>query len=353
MTRQAVERRRVVVGGAPVAYTAVGDGPPLLLVHGLGGSGRWWVRNVEPLSHHFRVYTVDLVGFGGSRGRRQFVLDQAAATIRDWMDAVGIQRAHLVGHSMGGFIAVEFAVDYPERLDHLVLVAAAALPLGRRPLGHALALAILLRTLPLDFLPTLLWDGLRAGPVTLLRAARSLVASSAREKLASIQAPTLVVWGAGDALVPVSLGQEIAQVVPGARLEVLQRAGHNPMWDQAALFNHLLLQFLREPARQTASSRAKGAPLTTGIPLAPTHAMKEDTSMPSRDARRPSHNPLPELRESHQEHGEDELTRTSPSGGIEVRILHDRDDPPLNEQIRRTADHMGEPAHGTTPTPPA
>ena len=75
--------------------------------------------------------------------------------------------------------------------------------------------------------------------------------------------------------------------------------------------------------------------------------------MPSRDARRASRNPIPELRESHEEHGEDELTRTSPSGGIEVRILHDRDDPPLNEQIRRTADSMGEPARGTNPTPPA
>ena len=92
--------RLAKVGPLTVHYEVTGEGPPLVLVHGLSGSGRWWAYNVPSLAKHFRVYNVDLVGFGRSRGQR-LVLQEAAGWLAEWLQMTGITQAHLVGHSMG------------------------------------------------------------------------------------------------------------------------------------------------------------------------------------------------------------------------------------------------------------
>jgi alpha-beta hydrolase superfamily lysophospholipase len=102
------ERRRLRVDEAFISYEVAGDGQPLVLVHGLGASGRWWARNVRGLSRHFRVYVIDLIGFGWSGGQ-SFALENASAYLAKWMDAVGIDRASFVGHSMGGYIVADLA----------------------------------------------------------------------------------------------------------------------------------------------------------------------------------------------------------------------------------------------------
>jgi pimeloyl-ACP methyl ester carboxylesterase len=236
------ERRRLDVGGARVHYRVGGAGPPVVLVHGLSGSGRWWRRNAGALAARFRVFAVDLVGFGRSRG--PFRLAEAADVLRDWMGRVGVHRAHVVGHSMGGYIAAELATGADAPVDRLVLVDAAAFPLGWHPVRHAVGLARAVRYMAPSFLPVLAADAVRAGPWTLFRAAREAVESDLEARCEGVRAPTLVVWGEHDCVVPPAFGRRLAACLPDGELVVIEGAGHNPMWDRPGPFNRAVLDFL-------------------------------------------------------------------------------------------------------------
>ena len=240
-----LERRHLDVRGARVHYRVGGAGPPVVLVHGLSGSGRWWRRNVGALAARFRVFAVDLVGFGRSRG--PFALAEAAGVLRDWMGRVGLGRAHVVGHSMGGYVAADLAAGPDAPVDRLVLVDAAAFPLGWRPVRHAVGLARAVRYMHPTFLPVLAADALRAGPRTLFRAAREAVESDLEARCAEVRAPTLVVWGEHDRVVPIDVGRRLAACLPDAELVVIDGAGHNPMWDRPEPFNRAVLDFLGRP----------------------------------------------------------------------------------------------------------
>lgn len=242
-----IERRQIEAGTACISYQVAGVGKPVILVHGLSGSGRWWAKNITPLAQQFRTYAVDLIRFGGSRGLQEFVLDEAARSITRWMDQLGIARASIIGHSMGGFIAADLAADFPDRVERLVLVDAAVLPFNRVLWQHALGLVQALWRLPLSFLSVLVTDAYRSGPVTIWNAARQLLTADIRPKLAQIQVPTLLVWGEHDALVPLELAEQIRGYVPHAELTVVRSAGHNPMWDRPDEFNRLVADFLRTP----------------------------------------------------------------------------------------------------------
>jgi pimeloyl-ACP methyl ester carboxylesterase len=165
------------------------------------------------------------------------------------MDQVGIERAGLVGHSMGGHIAAELAADFPERVDRLMLVDAAVLPFGQNYAQHTFGLLSELRQLPLCFLPILFTDAFRAGLTTLWRAASELLIRDMQAKLAKIQAPSLVVWGERDALLPMELGKRLARQMPGRELVVIKGAGHNPMWDCPCAFNQIVTEFMSAGAR--------------------------------------------------------------------------------------------------------
>src|SRR5437762_14159556 len=102
-----LERRRAKIGPATIAYGVAGIGPPVVLVHGLSGSSRWWQRNIGALTPQRRVYLIDLIGFGASRARHPFVLAEAAGYLTQWLDQLELERVSLVGHSMGGLIAAE------------------------------------------------------------------------------------------------------------------------------------------------------------------------------------------------------------------------------------------------------
>jgi pimeloyl-ACP methyl ester carboxylesterase len=239
-----LERRRAKIGPATIAYEVAGSGPPVVLVHGLSGSSRWWRRNIGALTPHRRVYVVDLIGFGASRARHPFALAEAAGYLGQLLDQLELARVSLVGHSMGGLIAAELAADAPERVDRLVLVDPAALPLDTHLLTHALSLLHELRTISPSFLPVLFADSLRAGPLTFWRAARGLMLADLRPKLALIRAPTLVIWGEHDALVPLAFAQQLAQYLRYEQLVVIKGAGHVPMWDRPQEFNRVLMEFL-------------------------------------------------------------------------------------------------------------
>jgi pimeloyl-ACP methyl ester carboxylesterase len=124
-----VTRHEIQVGHQTVSYQVVGQGEPIILLHGLSGTSRWWVRNIPALAEHYRLYLLDLPGFGTMRRfRLRFALDEIASGIVLWMEAVGIKQAHLVGHSMGGYICLWIAAHHPERVQCLVLVSRQASP---------------------------------------------------------------------------------------------------------------------------------------------------------------------------------------------------------------------------------
>lgn len=257
-----VEHVTTPYGRAALAYQVHGSGPPLLLIHGLAGSGRWWAKNVDALSKHFRVYVIDLIGFGSSRIRsygNRFALNEATDVLIAFMDRLDIERASLMGHSMGGHIAATLTARAPERIDRLILVDAAALPIRRGTARHLVSLVVAIFRFPLRFLPVLLLDSFRAGLRTIWRAGRELLVSDIRAEVAQIRTPTLVVWGGRDTIVPRSLGQQLADSVPGAEMLVIEGAGHNPMWERPDIFNRAVLRFLaraaQHPGSRTATSR--------------------------------------------------------------------------------------------------
>jgi pimeloyl-ACP methyl ester carboxylesterase len=237
--------RSVLVHGCSTRYAVAGAGDPVVLVHGLSGSTRWWQRNLPVLAGRRRVYLVDLPGFGGmSRWRGRFALAEAADWLHTWMRAVGLRCADLVGHSMGGYICVQLAARHPDAVVRLALVDPAGIPSGRGLIGTALPLVEALAHTTPAFYPTLVLDGMRAGPTTVLRAASEILRGDVRALLHRVRAPTLLIWGRHDTLVPATNGVLLREALPDARLLVLDGAGHVAMFDRPHAFNSALLRFL-------------------------------------------------------------------------------------------------------------
>jgi pimeloyl-ACP methyl ester carboxylesterase len=221
----------------------------LVLVHGLAGSAQWWSRNVLSFCREYRVVIPDLIGFGSTQlaGRLPHI-PRVAEVLCTWLEQLGHQCVHLIGHSMGGQISVHLAARFPEKVDCLVLVDSAGIPRPLRP--RALARSALSMAPPRAwgdpvFLRTIAGDAWTAGPLTLAQAVHHIVRDDVRPLLPRIEAPTLIVWGENDRLVPAEDAEVFRALMPNARQVVLRRAAHNPMVDRPAEFNRLVLRFLR------------------------------------------------------------------------------------------------------------
>jgi pimeloyl-ACP methyl ester carboxylesterase len=214
---------------------------PIVLVHGLAGSARWWRDTEAALAHTHDVHALDLPGFGSERQAR-FNLGAAPELLAQRLEALG--PAHLVGHSLGGLVCARVAAHRPELVERLVLVA----PAGslERPTfrSNALPLARALVAAQPRFLRLLAADALRAGPRTILGAARELLLDDVVPELRSIRAETLLVWGERDPLVPPSVGELFRSELRSARLAVLPGAHHVPMFERPREFTALLADFL-------------------------------------------------------------------------------------------------------------
>lgn len=221
----------------------------VVLIHGLAGSAAWWRRNVRTLCERYRVVIPDLIGFGKTRRAGRLPdLPGVARVLAEWMRAVDLDHAHLVGHSMGGQIALHLAAGHPGCVHRLVLVDAAGIPRPLNPLEmtrSALAMAPPSAWGDPRFLGTIVSDALTAGPRTLALALWHIVGDDVGPLLPRIRVPTLIVWGENDRLVPIQHAREFRDRIPGARLAVIPGAAHNPMVDRPTVFNDLLLRFLR------------------------------------------------------------------------------------------------------------
>jgi pimeloyl-ACP methyl ester carboxylesterase len=234
-----VEVRELVVDGSPAAYRVAGEGEPVVLVHGLSGSWRWWGPVIEPLTERRCVYVPELPRLG-----RWLPAAELTGWFGRWLDAAGLERVDLVGHSLGGLIAAELAGEQPSRARRLALVAPAGIPCGTSLLSRGGRLAGTLYDLR-RWLPTVVGDALRAGPLSLLRGALFASERDLTVDLASIRAGTLLVWGEDDRLLPERIAAEWLQVLPGARL-VRLHCGHVPMWEAPRELASCLLAFLDE-----------------------------------------------------------------------------------------------------------
>lgn len=283
------ELSTVSIGARTVSYRARGEGPVVVLIHGMASSSETWVPLLDRMADHARVIAVDLPGIGGSSNPGgDYSLGAQASAIRDLMVSIGVERATLVGHSYGGGVAMQAAYQFPERCERLVLVSSGGL--GREVAG-------LLRFLSLPGSEVVLSVGcsdqvMRAGGAviralgriglqptastaaigrsyaslatpearkTLLRTLRAVIGVdgqrvSAADRLGLAGAiPTMIVWGDRDRIIPAAHARAAHELIPGSTLEIMPGAGHFPHHDDAARFVRILHEFIgrTEPARLT------------------------------------------------------------------------------------------------------
>lgn len=232
--------------GATLHISSEGRGSPVILVHGLSGSGQWWRHNTPVFAHQYGVHVIDLAGYGRARRQKALGVRAAARVIAAWLEHAGLENVTLIGHSMGGHISLHVAALAPQRVTRLILASASGL-LRRRFRESVLALPQALVVGRKRFLTQILGDAWRAGPRNLLISSRDLLRDSVIDILPLITVPTLIIWGARDVLVPLTIGEMLVEMIEGSRLVVIPGAGHVVMVDAATTFNRLVLDFLAEP----------------------------------------------------------------------------------------------------------
>jgi pimeloyl-ACP methyl ester carboxylesterase len=277
----AIEPSTVTLHGRPVSYVEAGSGPVLLLIHGMAGTYENWQAVIEPLAERHTVLAPDLPGHGSSApGGGDYSLGALAAGLRDLLVALGHDRATLVGHSLGGGVAMQFAYQFPEITERLVLVSSGGLGPEVSPVLRAAALpgadlfiaatagpgaiagSALARGLAAVGLrpnadvaevargyASLSDPGRRAAFLATLRAVVGTdgqrVAAGDRLYLAE-GVPVLILWGRGDRIIPVHHGERAHLAIPGSRLEVFDGSGHLPQLDAPGRFVAVLERFLAE-----------------------------------------------------------------------------------------------------------
>jgi pimeloyl-ACP methyl ester carboxylesterase len=235
------------IEGQHLYYRSFGNdnSKPLVLLHGFGVSGYMWQRCIPYLAQQAQVFVVDLPGHGHSRLRGAWRLRAMAPLLALWIEQMGIAPIRLVGHSMGGAIAIHLTASAPDLVERLVLVNAASIPL------EATIPALCVRTVRSILQPggggypwRLLGDVLKPRPRLFWQAAQDMLRSDFRAELGSIDLPTLILWGERDVLLPLALGQQLHEALPHATFISLPNCGHRPPLSQPELFSRLVLEWL-------------------------------------------------------------------------------------------------------------
>jgi len=257
------------VPGGRVHLWRGGDGPPLLFLHAAGGAGQWHEFH-ELLARRFEVYAPDHPGFGGSDELAE--VEDMGDLVYHYLDVIerlGLERPHVVGGSFGGWIAAELAVATPRAFGALVLLGAAGLRLP----GHPVADLFLMS--PPELAGTLFHDPAKAAAFLPADPSADVVLAAYRDasalarfcwapfmgnpklerRLHRITAPSLVVWGSDDRLVPMAHGQRYAGLIPGAAFEVVPDCGHAMYFEQPAEFARVVTGFLAARAGLNGAGR--------------------------------------------------------------------------------------------------
>ena len=277
-----MKRETVQLHGQPVTYFRAGDGPPIVLIHGITSSARTWREVMPGLAEDHTVIALDLLGHGQSgKPRGDYSLGAYASGIRDLLAVLDIGRVTVVGHSLGGGVAMQFGYQFPHRVGRLVLVDSGGL-------GNEVALYLRAATLPgAEYVIPLLFSqpardtaravgralgrlGVRSSPNTrglaegmeslgdpdkrraFVHTARSVIDPSgqrvdARDRLyLSKGVPTMLIWGEKDRVIPMKHGLQAHELMPHSRLAILPGAGHFSHNDDPDRFVALLSDFIAE-----------------------------------------------------------------------------------------------------------
>jgi pimeloyl-ACP methyl ester carboxylesterase len=281
-----LDYEEITLHGHCVSYRRAGWGPVIVLIHGITGSSETWADVMEPLAENFTVVAPDLLGHGQSaKPRGDYSLGAYASGVRDLLGALGHDRGTIVGHSLGGGVAMQMAYQFPERCERLVLVSSGGLGREVNAMLRAATLPGSELVLPLlasqrllnvssavgSFLGRL---GMRAGPdleeiwrgfsslndagarAAFIHTLRGIVDPggqrvNATDRLYLAQrVPTMLLWGERDPIIPVSHGRGAQKLIPGSRLETFPGAGHFPHRTDPRMFVKRLTEFMEstEPA---------------------------------------------------------------------------------------------------------
>jgi pimeloyl-ACP methyl ester carboxylesterase len=249
------------VFGRSIRYYDVGSGPPLLLIHGIGGDADEWAFCFEPFSQTHRVIALDLLGFGRSdKPSIDYTITGFVEVVEEFLRGLKIERAAVLGESLGGWIASALALKSPKTVEKLILVDAAGvwgdvagLPIDvrvstRAHLRDVFRLLFYDKGLATDLLIDMAYelhlergDGFTID--SLLRTQQE-----GRERLDNIigqlSMATLIVWGEHDEMIPLSVGRNLHRLIPGSKLEVIPQCGHLPALEKPVEFVRCVLTFL-------------------------------------------------------------------------------------------------------------
>lgn len=273
-------RQTIEIHGQPVTYHRMGDGPPILLVHGITSSSRTWKSVMPRLAENFTVIAPDLLGHGrSSKPQGDYSLGAYASGMRDLLVALDVPKATVVGHSLGGGIAMQFGYQFPDRVSRLVLVDTGGIGREVNIALRAAALPGAELVLPVLFAPQIHDAGLKVrnflsglglrgsadvegvaeGFASLTDAdsrrafvntVRSVIdptgqrVSAADRLYLTRDIPSLIVWGDRDHIIPVSHADMAHDLMPGSRLEIFPGAGHFPFNDDPERFVDVLEDFI-------------------------------------------------------------------------------------------------------------
>jgi len=264
------ETKQVEIFGQKIVYVEAGSpsNPKVILLHGLGGDAANWALTVPALASKYHVFVPDQIGFGKSD---KPIANYRVAMLVEFLNAfckkLGIEKATLVGNSLGGWTAAAFALAHPEKVEKLALVCAAGYSpkrwggpelsrealLGLNPsttaqLKATFNLVFYNKAMLTDaFIEQMLTQKFKRGDGATIN---SFIESVMRgedlldEKVKAIKAPTLVLWGKQDSLTPLAIGEAFAKDIAGAQLVVINECGHVPQMEKAMEFNAALLKFL-------------------------------------------------------------------------------------------------------------
>ncbi len=219
---------------------------PLVLVHGLGVSSRYMVPLASLLAKDLPVYAPDLPGYGKSQKPAEpYSIDQLSESLKAWMDVVGLGDVHLLGNSMGCQIITQFAVRYPARVKKVILDSPTV------DIYHGGMIKQITHALydlpyePFTLFPILLHDYLAAGPMNVLQALNDAIHYPMVKQLPKVQVPALVIRGSYDTIVSQKWAEQVARLLPDARLEVVENSAHAGNFDTPAELAGLARQFLQ------------------------------------------------------------------------------------------------------------
>ena len=256
------ELRSTTIFDCSIRYYDVGSGPPLVLIHGLGGDADDWAFCLEALSASHRVIALDVLGFGRSdKPAIEYRISVFVDMLERFLAALGIGRAAVLGHSLGGWIAAAFALKSPDAIDNLVLVDSAGvwgdareLPVDfrvstREHLREVFDHLFYDKSLATDTLVDLAYAlHLERGDGTTIANVLANLRDGREDldrALGKLQVPTLVIWGEQDEIIPLATGRRMQRLIANSHLAIIPNCGHLPELEKPAEFVRCVLEFLQ------------------------------------------------------------------------------------------------------------